>query len=212
MITKRSKMNILAIGPHPDDIEIGCGATLAKSVERGHDVYLFVATEGAAGGEEKVRRKEQEDSAKILGAKQLFWGAMDDTKIEANKESIMQLEKIIEIIQPDLIFVNYVNDTHQDHRNMAAIVTSATRYVRNVLYYETPTTLEFHPNIYVELNTELIETKEQMLLAHASQIDRTNIKNLSIIEVSRSSAHFRGVQARVAYAEAFQSVRLFLNL
>ncbi len=212
MIHGNEKVNILAIGPHPDDIEIGCGATLTKYAAKGHNVFLFIATDGSAGGDPVQRRREQEDSGQIIGAKAIFWGEYEDTRIEIHKEAIDKVEQTIRQVKPDLIFVNYLHDTHQDHRHMAAIATSATRYVRNVLYYETPTTQEFQPNIFVDFGKEHLKIKEKLLLAHASQVDRTNITNLSILEVARSSAHFRGMQARVAYAEAFQSVRLFLNI
>ncbi|MBL7136596.1 MAG: PIG-L family deacetylase [Candidatus Marinimicrobia bacterium] len=206
------KMNILAIGAHPDDIEIGCGATLAKYAKNGHNIYLFIATDGSEGGNDKIRRSEQEESKRIIGAKEIFWGEYKDTEIKINKSAITKIEGIINKIKPDLIFINFYNDTHQDHRHIAAITTSATRYIRNVLFYETPTTQDFQPNVFVDIGEKFLKIKENILKAHASQIDKTNIKNLSIIEVARSSAHFRGIQARVPYAEAFQSLRLFINI
>ncbi|MFH1212937.1 MAG: PIG-L deacetylase family protein [Candidatus Neomarinimicrobiota bacterium] len=205
-------MNILAIGPHPDDIEIGCGASLAKFNAKGHSIYIFIATNGAAGGDPQIRRTEQENSAQIMGVSEIFWGGYNDTDIIVDKNSIASVEKTIHQINPDMILVNYHDDTHQDHRNIAAITSSATRYIRNVLFYETPTTQNFMPNIYVDIGAEFLATKLKALRAHASQINRTNITNLSIIQVAESSAHFRGVQARVAYAEAFRSLRLFINI
>jgi len=61
-------MNVLAIGAHPDDIEYGCGGMLTKYAEKGHTVYLFIASDGGLGGEPSVRRREQMDSAVIIGA------------------------------------------------------------------------------------------------------------------------------------------------
>ena len=207
-----NKMNILAIGAHPDDIEIGCGATLAKYAKNGHNIYLFIATDGSEGGNVKIRRSEQEESKRIIGAKEIFWGEYKDTEIKINKFAITKIEGIINKIKPDLIFINFYNDTHQDHRHIAAITTSATRYIRNVLFYETPTTQDFQPNVFVDIGENFLKIKEELLKAHTSQIYRTNIANLSIIEVAQSSAHFRGIQARVPYAEAFQSLRLFINI
>lgn len=212
MIENQFKMNILAIGAHPDDIEVGCGGTLAKYSEKGHNVYLYVATDGGARGDPETRIKEQEFSAKILGAKKLYWGGYTDTQISINKETIWNLEKVIKEITPDLIFVNFCDDTHQDHRHIAQITISATRYVRNVLFYETPTTQNFNPNVFVQLGEKYLQIKEKLLLAHKSQVTKTNISDITIIEVARSNALFRGVQARVNYAEAFQSLRLFINI
>jgi LmbE family N-acetylglucosaminyl deacetylase len=205
-------MKILAIGPHPDDIEIGCGASLAKFATNGHAVYMFIATDGAAGGDPQIRREEQENSARIMGVREVFWGGYQDTEIIIDRDTIAAVENIIHKVKPDMILVNYHDDTHQDHRNVAAITNSATRYIRNVLFYETPTTQNFMPNVYTDIGNDFLKTKIQALRAHSSQVNRTNIANLSIIQVAESSAHFRGVQARVAYAEAFQSLRLFINI
>ena len=68
------KMNILAIGAHPDDIEIGCAGTLIKYVDRGHNVFLLIMTGGGEGGAEPTRTLEQEDSNKIMGVEHIFWG------------------------------------------------------------------------------------------------------------------------------------------
>ncbi len=67
-------MNILAIGSHPDDIEYGCGGTLLRFARTGDNVYLFVATSGEEGGSGDVRRAEQQDSARLLGIRKIFWG------------------------------------------------------------------------------------------------------------------------------------------
>jgi len=212
MTQSEKRMNILAIGPHPDDIEIGCGASLAKFSAKGHLVYIFVATDGAAGGDVQVRRREQENSARIMGVSEIYWGGYQDTEITVDRNTISAVEQTIHQVNPDMILVNYHDDTHQDHRNVATITNSATRYIHNVLFYETPTTQNFMPNVYVDIGADFLSTKIQALRAHASQINRTNIANLSIIQVAESSAHFRGVQARVACAEAFQSLRLFINI
>jgi len=206
------KMNILAIGAHPDDIEIGCGGTLAKYASYGHNIYMFIATDGNAGGLGKLRVQEQINAAKILNVKDIFWGGYKDTELEIHKDTIMKVESIIKKTQPDSIFINYSDDTHQDHRHIAAITNSATRYIRNVLFYETPTTQNFQPNVFVDIGQQFLDIKMDALKAHESQIDRTNIMGVSILELAQSAAHFRGVQARVAYAEAFQSLRLFINI
>jgi LmbE family N-acetylglucosaminyl deacetylase len=211
-MSNEPKMQILAIGAHPDDIEIGCGGTLAKFAAKGHAVYLFIASDGSAGGPANLRRKEQQDSAAILGVTKVFWGNLTDTEIRIDKATIMSIEHTIHLIQPDMIFVNYPDDTHQDHRHIAADTISATRYVRNVLFYETPTTQNFQPNVFVDIGQTFLDYKIRALKAHASQINRTNIANLSILQVAESSANFRGVQARVPFAEAFHSIRLFINI
>jgi LmbE family N-acetylglucosaminyl deacetylase len=204
-------VNVLALGAHPDDIEYGCGGMLAKYAEKGHHVFMFVATDGALGGDGAVRRREQQDAALTLGARDVFWGGYQDTEVPLNRELIVRIESVIREVQPRMIFVNFPEDTHQDHRNLAQSTLSATRYVPNFLFYEVPSTLDFRPNCYTDVE-KVLDRKLAALEAHRSQVAKTSIEDLTILELARSCANFRGIQARVKYAEAFQSVRLLLNL
>ena len=203
-------MNVLAIGAHPDDIEYGCGGTLTKYAQKGHDVFLFVASDGGLGGDPDVRRQEQKEAAAVLGAREVFWGGYGDTEIPLSRELIVRLETVISEVRPAMIFVNYPDDTHQDHRNLAQSATSATRYIANFLFYEVPSTQNFTPNCYTDI-AAVLDQKMALLEAHRSQVSKTNIEDLSILQLAVSSANFRGIQARVKYAEAFHSVRLLLE-
>lgn len=204
-------MNILAIGAHPDDIEYGCGGSLIKYADRGHHLFLLIMTEGSLGAPSGVRKAEQLDAQEILGVRRIFWGNYEDTYIEVNKDVINQVENVIAEIRPDFIFCHFPDDTHQDHRHLAQVVISATRYIRNVLFYEGPTTQNFEPQIYIDISDTLAR-KIQALEAHQSQITKTNIEDLTISELARSTANFRGTQGRVKYAEAFRALRLFINI
>jgi len=204
-------MNILAIGAHPDDIEFGCGGALIKFAARGHKIYLLVMTQGGMGAPPEVRAKEQTDSQSILKARQLFWGGYEDTLIVADKNLIDKIEGVIKQVQPAFIFCHYPDDTHQDHRQLSQATVSATRYVKNVLFYEGPTTQNFSPQVFIDISDTLAQ-KVEALKAHRSQIKKTNIEDLSIVELAYSSANFRGIQGRVKYAEAFHSLRLFINI
>lgn len=204
-------MNVLAIGAHPDDIEFGCGGSLIQYGRKGHSVFLHILTEGESGGIGSVRRTEQLNASKILQAKEIFFSNYRDTQIPVDKILISKIEETLRSVKPELIFVNYPDDTHQDHRNLAMATVSATRYVQNVLFYEGPTTQNFTPNVFVDIGAVLNE-KLSALSAHASQVLKTNIEGLSIIEIAKAAATFRGIQGRVRYAEGFVSERLFLTI
>ena len=204
-------MNILAIGAHPDDIEIGCGGSLIKYSRAGHNVYLLIMTAGEMGGDADIRKSEQLESAKIITAKDVIFKDYPDTNLPLNKVLISNIEAVVKKIKPDFIFVNYTHDTHQDHRTLAKGTISATRYIKNVLFYEVPTTHDFNPSVYVDI-TDVIEQKVGCLEAHASQVMKTNIEGLSIVEIAKSSATFRGIQGRVKFAEGFVPLRQFLNI
>jgi LmbE family N-acetylglucosaminyl deacetylase len=205
------KVNILAIGAHPDDIEFGCGGALIKYTQKGHRLFLLVMTGGALGGSSAVRTQEQKTSGKILGAKKIYWGGYEDTHLVVDVELIGKIEAVIAEIKPDFIFCNFPDDTHQDHRHLAQAIMSATRYIRNVLFFEGPTTQNFNPQVFVDIS-DTLDRKIEALKAHHSQVMKTNIEDLSIVEVAHSSANFRGIQGRVKYAEAFHSLRLFINI
>ena len=204
-------MNVLAIGAHPDDIEYGCAGTLIRYGQAGHQVFLFVMTRGEAGGDPDLRVKEQEASSHIMGAKDIFWGGYEDTMLPLSRELIIRLEKVINKINPEVILVNYRYDSHQDHRNLADATISATRHAKNLLFFEGPTTYNFVANIFVDI-TAILPQKLRTLKAHFSQITKTNINSMSILELATSTANYRGIQSRVKYAEGFISNRLFINI
>ena len=204
-------MNVLAIGAHPDDIEIGCGGTLIKYADQGHKVYTLVMTGGGQGGESNVRRKEQDTAGSIMGVEKTFWGEYEDTHLVVTQELISRIEQVIKDICPSFIFCHYPDDTHQDHRHLSQATQSAARNMRNVLFYEGPTTWGFNPQVFVDISKTL-DRKIAALTAHESQVTKTNIEDLSIVEIARSSANFRGIQGRVKYGEAFSPLRLFINI
>jgi LmbE family N-acetylglucosaminyl deacetylase len=204
-------MNILAIGAHPDDIEYGCAGTLIKYAERDHRILLMILTGGEEGGSGEERQREQSAAAEIIGAQQVFWGGYRDTQLPLNKELIDKIEEVIVEVKPDLILVNYGDDTHQDHRILTEATMSATRYVRNVLFFEVPTTQNFNPQVFVDVS-DTLERKFRALKAHGSQVMKTNIEDMSIVELARANATFRGIQGRVKFAEAFSPLRLFINI
>ncbi|PYS96775.1 MAG: GlcNAc-PI de-N-acetylase [Acidobacteria bacterium] len=204
-------MNILAIGAHPDDVEFGCGGTLIKYAAKGARIDLLVMTDGARGGRARTRRREQIEAARVLGARRVHWGGYRDTLLPSVRRLIDRMERVMHTLDPDFIFVNFPEDTHQDHREVARAAISATRYTRNVLFYEGPTTVNFTPTVFIDIGGE-IERKIESLRRHRSQVSRTRIESTPICEIAQASAHFRGVQGRVRWAEGFAPLRLFINI
>lgn len=204
-------MNILAIGAHPDDIEIGCAGTLIKYRQQGHQVYSLVMTEGQRGGDAAARKMEQERANTAMGIIKTFWGGYLDTELPITAEVVATIEAVIRTVHPEKIFVNYFKDTHQDHRNLSQATITATRYIKNVLFYEVPTTHDFSPTIFVDIKDVFAE-KTRVLETHQSQVMKTNIGDRSIVDVAQAQAGFRGIQARIKYAEGFVPQRLFIDI
>ncbi len=204
-------MNILAIGAHPDDIEFGCGGTLLHYARAGHQVYSMVLTDGAYGGDPALRRREQEEACRFLGSKELFWGDFRDTELKDSRELILRIDGVIQKVNADIVLMNYPEDVHQDHRALAEAGISATRYVKEVLFYEVPTTQHFEPDLFVNIE-DVLADKLQLIRLHASQVDRTRVSNLTIMESVQSCANFRGYQGRVKYAEGFKALRVLREI
>ena len=207
----KKRLTVLAVAPHPDDLEIGCGGTLIKLAKAGHHVHAMVMTQGDAGGDPERRVREQVAAAKLYKAKSLHWGGFEDTRVPLSKESIDALDAVIRQVKPDLVLAPWGDDTHQDHRNTSAQIRSATRYTQNVLFYEVPSTIDFLPDVFVEISKEL-PTKLRALKAHQSQVHKLNVAGLSILDAAKSMAQFRGYQGRVKAAEGFKALRLHLSV
>ncbi|MFH0754198.1 MAG: PIG-L deacetylase family protein [Candidatus Omnitrophota bacterium] len=199
-------MNILAIGAHPDDIELGCAGTMLRYVQGGHKVYYLIMSEGAEGGDARLRVKEQEDAARRTGVVRVFWGNCPDTQFHVTREMVSLIEGVCAQVRPDEVYVNFPQDSHQDHRALGKAVMSATRYIPRVLFYEDYTSLDFNPEIFVDIS-DVIEEKIEVIKLHHSQIKRQHPSRLDILESVRAVAHFRGFQGKVRYAEGFRPLR-----
>jgi len=198
-------MRILAIGAHPDDIEYGCGGFLSLSVDKGHEVSLFVATDGSAT-EGADRVAEQEKAADLLGARELFWGGFQDTALIPGRELIVSIENVLEKASPEMVLVNAADDAHQDHQAVASCTITACRYVRRVLFYHDYTTLHFEPNTFVDI-ASVLNKKRELLSCHASQVEKTYPTGLDMLESVNALATYYGFVAKVKYAEGFCALR-----
>jgi len=149
------ELRILALGAHPDDIEFGLGGTCLKIGNNGTEIYYMVLTKGEFGGDPRQRQIEQEEVLRVLGVKKLFWGGYVDTELPKEREIITQIEKVITEVNPDEVYVNYLEDIHQDHRTLAVCTLAATRYIKRVFFYEDYTSSNFEPDIFVDIEDVL---------------------------------------------------------
>lgn len=203
---------VLAIGAHPDDIELGCSGTLLRHKKNGNKVYLLVLTKGEGSGDPICREDECRNAAKCIGADNLFFGGLVDTKISDGIETIMVIEKVINEIKPAIIYTHSYKDTHQDHRNTAYATLSAGRRINKIFMYESPTTfIEFTPQLLVDI-TEEFEKKKKIMGLFISQCNKEwYSRRLAGSMAFEGLALYRGFQARVKVAEAFEVSKLVIN-
>ena len=204
-----TKGKILVVGAHPDDLEFGCGGFLRLLTRNGWQAHLLVLTGGEQGGDSAVRHREQERCAAFLGAK-LYWGGFRDTEIPLDRRLIQLVDQRVQAIKPDIMLTHFWDDTHQDHRAVSQACITAGRHLQSLLFYEGPSTVNFVPGTYADIGP-VINDKLKLLKLHSSQVNKTSVPHLSILESAKSVAIFRGHQNKCKYAEAFQPGRLSLT-
>jgi len=194
---------ILAVGAHPDDVELGCAGTLALHTLKGDKVYLLVLTKGEASGNPDLREKECRESAKILGATDVFMGGVEDTRVYDGRDTIDVIEKKVDKLRPDIVYAPSSKDTHQDHRNTGHAVLSACRRCRVILLYEGASTQrDFNPQVFVDI-TKTFQVKLKAISLFASQVENHGGYSRAVKAIE-GLAKFRGYQAGVEVAEAFE--------
>ncbi len=200
---------VLAIGAHPDDIEFGCGATLLRYRELGCRTHGLVLTSGEQGhpgaDAAQQRAREAQASANVLALASLEQRHFPDTHLAEHREALRAtIEEVIGRLQPDIIFTHTPKDVHSDHRAVFEATREAARGAHTILCYENPNTpASFSPDYFVDVS-EYLDDKIAALARHKSQAG----KPYADPAVVRHSAGFRGTQARVAYAEAFEAIRV----
>jgi LmbE family N-acetylglucosaminyl deacetylase len=182
---------VLAIGSHPDDVEIGCGGSLRAHVLRGDVVHILTLTGGEAGGAVSTRMAESKAAAAILGAK-LTIANLVDTNISEGAETITVIESAIAKFRPTVIYTHSVHDGHQDHRNVARATAVAARRVPSLLCYQAPsTTIAFAPTRFTDV-TQTLRDKQAAIQAFQSQAGRPYMTPEMIEATARYWGRFAG--------------------
>ncbi|RKS20763.1 LmbE family N-acetylglucosaminyl deacetylase [Arthrobacter sp. AG1021] len=196
---------VLAIGAHPDDLEIACGATLAKLADTGHEVHVLVMSNGAVGGDEAVRENEAMRGARFMGAKSVVTHSLPDTKLsDSTNEMVQAIEERVTVLNPDLIFTHSEHDQHQDHHAVHFATLRAARRHSSILCFESPSvTRKFNPAVFIDV-ADYIGVKVHAVAQHADQKGKPYMTEENL----KGIAAFRGNQAKTKYAEGFEPVRL----
>ena len=176
-------MNILAVGAHPDDIELGCSGTLLNYKENGNRIFLLVMTNGENGGKQELRVREAEKAAEIIDADIKILD-FHDGAIKDDIHLIKTIEDYVKSKNIDVMFTHSKNDRHQDHRNIASACQIAMRFVNECYSYETPVTPNnFLPTMFVDI-TKNFEKKMSCVNSHITQEIRYYVKNNSVTNMN----------------------------
>lgn len=206
-------MNVLAIGAHFDDVELGCGGALARHARLGDHVYVYVATvSGFANHQNKtvrsseIARTEAQEAMKLLGVKELICGQFKTLEVEFVDSLNIEILKIVEEKEIELVYCHWTGDVHHDHQAVGKASLHGCRHVPRMLMYRSNwyhSFVEFRGNFYVDI-TDYWEAKEAAILAHVSEVERTGRKWISFF---RNEALNAGQRIGVKYAEVFEIVK-----
>ena len=227
------KLDILAFGAHPDDVELGCGGTLLGAVAEGKKVGVIDLTKGELGtrGTVEQRIKEAQKASQVLGITVRENLGMADGFFENNKANQLLIIETIRRFQPSIIFCNAPEDRHPDHGRAAQLIEDAA-FLAGLAKIETtyngvaqsawrPTQV-FHyiqsrsltPNFVVDISAQM-DKKMESILAHSSQFydpnskePETFISGTAFLEFVKGRAKELGQQIGVQYAEGFISKKM----
>jgi len=231
------KVDILAIGVHPDDVELSCAGTLLSHIDQGKTVGLLDLTRGELGsrGSAEIRDEEAATSAKMMGAKFRKNLRMADGFFEYTKENMLDIIRVIRESQPEIILINAPTDRHPDHGRAAKLCADACFYSglikietldafgnlqdkwrpKAVYHYIQDRSLK--PDFIVDIGP-YIDRKEELILAFKSQFYvpdaeeyseevQTPISGKSFLAHLRGRAASAGRDAGFDYAEGYVAAR-----
>lgn len=191
-LSQHPHQTVLAVGAHPDDVEIGVGGILAAHAHAGDDIAILTLSRGAQGGVTSAREAEAMASAELLGAR-LFLHDLVDTEIPGGGSTVRLIEEVVREIQPTIVYTHSRNDRHQDHRAVNEATMVATRRVGTVLCYQSPSsTIDFRPSRFVTIEGFMAK-KLRMLECFASQTaNRAYMEPDFVVATARYWSRFTG--------------------
>ncbi len=196
-------MKVLALGAHPDDIEIFMYGLLSIYKKEGYEVYTIIATDGAKGGEiTDDKLVEQRAHETINGLKKLsspIFLNLPDGELGALSKYRKILKESIFKIMPDLIITHSENDYHADHKSLSLLTQGAVSHYIPILYCDTLMGINFNPDYYFDI-TEYFDLKKKAIMKHRSQ----NPKRF--VDLSELMNSYRAAQCNAPkgmYAEAY---------
>ena len=208
-------MNVLAIGAHFDDLELGCGGTLIKHVKGGDAVTMLVVTKSSYNDPEGnvIRRsdiafEEGNKAASVIGAK-LECLNFDTFMVTFDEDLTSKLRHYIEDSKIDIIYTHWIHDIHRDHHSITKSALMAGRHVPRFLMYRSnyyDSEQCFRGNFYSDITDEM-ETKIKAIKAYKTELERVQYKWIDFIRNQNAND---GQKIGVKYAECFEVIRYLL--
>ena len=196
-------MKILALGAHPDDIEIFMYGLISIYKKEGNQVFTMIATDGSKGGASKdellSKKREKEAIAGLQELSKPTFLNIPDGELGENPEHKKIIKENILKIMPDLIITHSQNDYHSDHRSLSFITSTIVSHYIPVIYCDTLMGINFNPNFYVDITDHFL-LKKEAILKHETQ------KPERFLDLAKLMNSYRAAQCNAAkgkYAEAY---------
>lgn len=209
----KSINNVLIIGAHFDDSELGAGGTAIKLSQEGKNVYKVTLTDNVTKFEQREINVEFESSrvqskkaCEILGIHELEFKAEECSKLQYSKEVMQRLESIIFKYNIDTVFIHFNEDMNRDHIEANNICLTAARHCSNIFEYQSNGYIldnVFYPTFFVNIS-EFIDKKKEALSQYGEEHNRMNRLFETVIERN----HIWGYANEVEYAEGFRVVKM----
>ncbi len=207
--------NILIIGAHFDDAELGAGGVAARFVQEGKKVYKITLTDTEVISKKDnlniVGDRAKENSANasaILGVEELKFGTSPYGNLEYSQKMMQELENIIDYYHIDTCFIHFKNDYNTDHLAAHKLCLTAARHCKNILMYQSNPYIiveDFYPNVFFDISN-FIYLKKKALACYDPEHNRQG--NLFETNIARNKIW--GYGNHVAYSEGFVAVKLSL--
>ena len=193
---------VLAIGAHPDDVEIGAAGTLLAHRAAGDTVAILTLSRGARGGDQAQRARESQEAADVIGAR-LFLDDLEDTRIAEGDPTIGAISRVVEELQPTVVYTHSIHDIHQDHRNTHRAAMVACRRVGRVYCFQSPSaTVEFRPTHFVAIDDQ-VGRKLKAIGTFGSQAVRDYLEP----DLIAATARYWSRYCDGSHAEPFEAIR-----
>ena len=201
---------VLALGAHPDDVELGCAGALVLAHKAGVEVHVAVMSrceDESPPSKPDLRMKEFLRACGVTGATPHTY-ALPNRELPEHRRDVMEiLERLQEDLHPDLVLIPFLEDPHQDHSTVAMAAVRTFRRNETILQYEILRygSHSFTPSLFVDI-TDVLEAKLAALRSYESQL---KARAYFDEESFRSLARTRGAQSGCPYAEGFVLYRMF---
>ncbi len=193
---------VLAVGAHPDDVEIGVGGILAAHRARGDDVTILTMSSGAVGGDETLREDESRAAATLLGAGIVF-GRLEDTRLGHEAGLVGAIEGVVRDVAPDIVYTHGSADLHQDHAAVHHATMVACRRVGRVYGYQSPSsTVAYAPKRFIPIDEQLA-LKLASIACYRSQ---TEVRDYLEEDLLVATARYWGRFTNSRYAEPLEVI------